>query len=542
MVKVVKGLPTEWGVCSRTVILDSHIEALSYHNNSIAVGSGSWDIIILDTITGTQTAVLSGHTNIVNSVEFSSDGTSLVSASFDETIKLWDVQTGGIVKTFSDAYLVVSVSISADCTTLASGSEDFTTCLWNIKTGECYHKIKQEDTVDCVIFSPTDPQHLISISGDQVWQWDSNGHKIKPPFYGQHVCFSSDGVQFVSCYKKAITVYNSSSGAIVAEFQITSSNAYQCSFSPDGRLIAVAADRTIYCWNITNSKPHLIETFIGHTEDITSLVFSSDTTLISASKDKSIKFWQIGVQSADPAGIDPKFTPPPSVPIMSITLQANDGFVITSDSDGVVKTWDISTGIHKASFQTPAQDHMRDVQMIKNRLILVWYADREVHVWDVGNEKLLLEVEIRGNVKGLRISEDGSMFFCLGVFSVQAWSIQKGKVVGEVKTESGGWGSLTIDGWKVWVHWPESEEYEGWDFETSGSALTELSGMPTLSNGSMIWDPRRGMIKNAVSGGVIFQLSGRFASPADVQCDGSYLVAGYVSGEILVLELKHLPL
>jgi WD40 repeat protein len=53
---------------------------------------------------------------------FSSDGTSLVSGSDDCTVKLWDVQTGGTVKTFfGHTELVLSVSISADYTIIASG-------------------------------------------------------------------------------------------------------------------------------------------------------------------------------------------------------------------------------------------------------------------------------------------------------------------------------------------------------------------------------------------------------------------------------------
>ena len=61
MITVVKGLPAEWGMCSRTTMLDSYTQTLSYHNNRVAVGSKA-GIIILDTITGTQTAILSGHT------------------------------------------------------------------------------------------------------------------------------------------------------------------------------------------------------------------------------------------------------------------------------------------------------------------------------------------------------------------------------------------------------------------------------------------------------------------------------------------------
>ena len=98
-VKVVKGFPAGWGRCSRTVILDSYALNLSYWNNTIAVGSGHGDIIILDAIIGSQIAVLSGHTWNINSLAFS-DGKLLVSGSDDKNVKLWDLQTGGVVKTF----------------------------------------------------------------------------------------------------------------------------------------------------------------------------------------------------------------------------------------------------------------------------------------------------------------------------------------------------------------------------------------------------------------------------------------------------------
>ena len=539
MFKVVKGLPAEWGVCSRTTVLDSYIQTLSYHCGRIAAGFVSGDIFILDTITGTQTAVLSGHKRQVRCVVFSLDGTSLVSGSMDNTVKLWDIQTGGVVKTlFGHTQSVYSVSISADYMTVASGSYDDTYCLWDIKTGECYCTIKQEDTVWHVVFSPTDPQHLISISNKMVWQWDANGHQTEPPFDGWHVSFSLDGTQFVSCHDKTVTIHNSSSGATVSEFQIIGSNAYQCCFSPDSRLVAVAASRTVYCWDITSSNPQLVETFVGHAKDITSLAFSSPTTLITASADRSVKFWQIGAQSIDPAVVDPKSTSLHSAPLKSITLQAEDGIVITSDSDGMVKTWDISTGIHRASFQTPAKLYKRDVRLINERLILVYCADSKIYIWDAGDEKLLLEVKVYNNVEDLRISGDGLKIFHLWAPNIWAWSIQTGEAMGKVKiTFSADMGSLIVNGSKVWTHRRQSG-YEGWDLGIAGSTPTKLSGMPALSNGSLLWDPKQGRIKNAVTGGVIFQLSGRFANPADVQCDGSYLVAGYGSGGVLILELK----
>ena len=95
-VKVVKGLPTGWGTCSRSVTFNHKPRTLTHWKDTIAVGLNSGEIITLDGITGVQTAILSGHTKEVRSLIFFPDGTLLVSGSFDKTVKLWDVQTGGL--------------------------------------------------------------------------------------------------------------------------------------------------------------------------------------------------------------------------------------------------------------------------------------------------------------------------------------------------------------------------------------------------------------------------------------------------------------
>jgi len=547
MVKVVKGLPAEWGMCSRTVVLDSFIYALSYHDSRIAIGSGSWDIIIINAITGSQAAVFSGHMKSVYCLTFSSDGTSLVSGSDDKTVKLWDTQTGGVIKTFSGhTHAIFSVSISVDHTIIASGSDDHVIRLWDIQRGECKHVIRQQNAVQYINFSPTDPKYLISICKSQLCQWNTDGHQIKPPSNSSHIAFSSDGTQFVSCYGAVVTVQNSDSGAIVTEFQVTSHNPQYCCFSPDDRLVAIADGNTAYIWDITSSIPHLIETFIGHTRYITSLAFSSPTTLISTSLDRSVKFWQIGAPSIDPAVIGPKSTFPTSAPIKSITPQKKDGIAITSDSDGIVKIWDISTGLCKASFQTPAKFFDRgDAQLINGRLIFVWNLEQKIYVWDAVRGEHLLGIYNDweyGDWEDIRISEDGSRVFSLNEDCICTWSVQKGEVVDSVVFEHSEFiGSLTVDGSKVWAYWPQSK-YQGWDFGIPGSPPIHLSNMPILTNGNMLWDPSQARIKNAVTGEVVFQLSGRFSEPIDVQCDGSYLVAGYQSGEILILELKHVLL
>jgi len=546
MVKVVKGLPAEWGMCSRTVLLDCVPWALSSWKNTIAVGFEHGGIIIFNTITGSQTAVLSGHTHEVHSLVFSSDGTSIVSGSFDMTVKLWDVQTGGVVKTFSGHRgWVRSVSISADYTRIASGSDDYTIHLWDIQTGECYHVINQDSYVFHVWFSPTDPQYLLSGSGCKIWQWDINGHQTTPIYDGFFVAFSPDGTQFVLCNGAVVTVQNSDSRTIVAKFHMAGAMVHCCCFSPDGRLVAVASGNTAYIWDITNSDPHLVETFIGHTNYITFLAFSSPSSLISASGDETVKFWQIGTLSTDLVKTDPKSTSLTLVKIRSITLLAKDGIAISSDEDGVIRIWDISTGICRASFQTPAKgSYCGNVQLIDSRLIFVWYIDRDIHIWDLEEGELLQTVYTHGDkLRDLRISGDRSKIFCLYYTYIQAWSMQTGEAVGRVEMEDvDPQQHLIVDGTRAWIHYPGSE-YQGWDFGTQGSSPVQLPNnmppdRPHLTE-TMLWDTNLSRVKDVVTGKVVFQLPERFTSPTVVQFDGCYLAAGYNSGEVLILDFNH---
>jgi WD40 repeat protein len=67
-------------------------------------------------------------------VALSADGLTLASGSFDQTIKLWNVQTGQLLRTLTGHTDVVrSVAWSADGQVLASGSDDRTIKIWGVK-------------------------------------------------------------------------------------------------------------------------------------------------------------------------------------------------------------------------------------------------------------------------------------------------------------------------------------------------------------------------------------------------------------------------
>jgi len=564
VVKVVKGLPAEWGKCSHKVLLNHMEQNLSCWNNTIAVGGYSGVITILDVITGNQVTVLSGHTGMVQTLTFAPDGKSLISGSNDKTVKLWDMQTGGIVKTFSGhTSAVLSVSLSPS-STIASGSEDMSIHLWDSQTGECHCVIEQQGFVTHVCFSPTNPQHFLSVCDDKVWQWDINGHQVGPTSNGSHIAFSPDGTQFVVCTGTAVTVQNFNSGVTVAYIPTVwmnldmDKNTRYCCFSPDGRLVAVLAGGTSYVWDITSSEPCLIGRFSQITSKTTSLAFSSPSSLISVSYSGSVQFWQIGTPSTNPVMTDLESTYPILFQIRSATMQARDGIIITSDSNGMVKTWDIPTGLCKAFFQTPVKDIFpRDVQLIDGRVILSWYADGKINIWDAMKGEPLLTIDgvESQHCQNFKISEDGSRVFSLmseGSYPrikmwIHAWSIQTGEPMGRVDCGSTMSipGYLTVDSSQVWLWTHPIINARGWDFGISGLSPIELpSRSPEMlhPSGVVLWNTDLSQLKDKATGGVVFQLPERYGKPWEVQWNDQCLFVHFEYIKVLILDFSHMLL
>ncbi len=100
------------------------------------LASGGWDETIRpwDVKSGTQFAVLQGHTGRVGSLAFSSDDKTLASGGDDKTIRLWDVGTGHLIgqPLTGSTFVVNGLAFSPDGKTLASEGEDEAVRLWDL--------------------------------------------------------------------------------------------------------------------------------------------------------------------------------------------------------------------------------------------------------------------------------------------------------------------------------------------------------------------------------------------------------------------------
>ena len=537
-VRVVKGLPAEWGMCYRTVLLDDASRCLSYGNNSIAVGVMHW-IIIFDAITGSQTAILLDHTSSVNCLAFSLNGKLLVSGSWDNTVKLWDVQTGGVIKTFwGHHYSVDVVSISADYTIIASGGSDHTIYLWDVKTGMCLHSTKGPIGVSSIVFLPTNPRQFISVAINGIQQWDVNGCKLVLEYTGLCIAFAAGYPHFALCQRDGVIINDFNSGDTVARFSLPGEEPNHCYFSPDDKLLAVHCRTAVHIWDINSSEYWLVNCCCEG-----KFAFSSPSSLVTCA-DKSVMFWQIGSSFTNQISTDSKSALSNSPSILSVSLQTRDGIAITSDSKGVVQVWDISTGLLKSCFQIPGSHHTTgNAWLGDGRLLFVWYDNKSIFIWDSDEDEIskTLQAPMPASV---RMSGDGTKVFRHTSMTIKAWSTQTWESVGEVDL----WGkwayldSLYADNSRVWVR-SKNLSIKGWDFGASGpSAVLLVNSFSERPRFDFIdgasWGTGPCLIRDTVTGEEVFRLVGRYAKPKCTQWDGQYLAAGYENGEILILDFS----
>jgi WD40 repeat protein len=89
---------------------------------------------VWDARSGGEVLKLNGHTNFVTSASFSPDGSRVLTGSWDTTAKLWDAESGSEVLTLKGhTDFVVSASFNRDGSRVVTGSADWTSKVWDTR-------------------------------------------------------------------------------------------------------------------------------------------------------------------------------------------------------------------------------------------------------------------------------------------------------------------------------------------------------------------------------------------------------------------------
>lgn len=128
---------------------------------------------------------LAGHSQGITALALSPDGKTLFSASYDKTIKQWDLTTGQLVRSLANhGSWIRAIAVSDDGKTLVSGggslndNSDTKVRVWNLETGQVTQTL--EGTPDSIGFVgyTADKQKIIAGSETTINIWDGNNYKL----------------------------------------------------------------------------------------------------------------------------------------------------------------------------------------------------------------------------------------------------------------------------------------------------------------------------------------------------------------------------
>ena len=283
----------------------SWVMSLAISSRKQILVSGSLDdtIRVWNLQTGNLIRTLSGHLKAVNSVAISPDGQLLVSGSDDTTVKIWNLQTGDLLHSLvGHSRDVNSVMITPNGLLLASGSEDRTVRLWKVRTGELLRTLS--GTAGMVKSVAISPNSLLLASGgldNQIKLWHLGSGELTRILYGH----------FNSVNSVAIT--------------------------PDGQILASGSkDKTIRLWNLQTGE--VIRTLTGHSDMVNAIVITPDgRMLISGSSDKTIKIWSVGTGDLICTLTDH------SSPISAIAISAGGQLFASGSWDNTIKIWQLTS-------------------------------------------------------------------------------------------------------------------------------------------------------------------------------------------------------
>jgi len=264
-------------------------------------------------------ATLKGHRGAVNAVAMSVDGQTLLSGSDDNTIRVWDVETGQFIRSLNGhGYGVTSVAISPDRLRAASGSHDRSIKIWNLNKAQCQQTFAGKvfrlfgqghaAAVTCVAFTP-DGRTLLSGSFDRtIKSWDVASGTCTHTFTGHRtpvtsLAISPDGMTAVSgAWDRTLRIWDVASGqcrrVIAGSFlwvfgEGHSRAIYGAAYAPDGRtILSGSGDRMLKLWDAATGN--CLQTLMGHTGWITAVAFSHDGRwAASGASDRTIKLWDV---------------------------------------------------------------------------------------------------------------------------------------------------------------------------------------------------------------------------------------------------------
>jgi eukaryotic-like serine/threonine-protein kinase len=344
---------------------------------------------------------LGGDSDTVGALAFAPGGSVLVSADWQGKLRIWQPQTGKLLRPPIPAHNgpIPAIAFSADGKWLATAGSDMTVKLWSVDYAplglgllpgivnplpnlhERAALAGHRGQVRCLAFSPTSKLLATGASDWTIRLWDLSR-------------FPEGGANVPA---RALTGHTN---AVLS-----------LAFSNDGLTLASGSeDRTIRLWDLKElpkrKLPVPSETLTGHTDAVVALAFSPDgKTLASGSSlnDQSLRLWDVArrVERARLKGH--------TRAVFAVAFSPDGQTLATGSVDQTIRLWDPTTGRERTLLQGHTAQILALTFSPDNRMLASGGSDRVVRLWDLDEHREdTQQVEAKGKFGPMRFAPDAS--------------------------------------------------------------------------------------------------------------------------------------
>ncbi len=343
---------------------------------------------------------LTGHTGAVESIAVSPNG-QIVTGSEDGTIKIW--KQGKAVQTLTGhAEAIRAVAISQDGTRIVSASRDKTLKIWSNQGQEIATLKGHNSPVYSVAINPLNNQ-IVSTSGDKTLKiWNSNGTEIATleghvdRVWDVAYDLSSDAVNIVSVsWDKSIRIWQPNNDLVRV---LSGHEDVAIALDYKNNLIASTSDdRAVKLWDEAGT---LLETFREHTAEVYDVAIHNQT-IASVGADRSLKIWQTDGELL-------QNIPAHQAAIWAVEISPDGKKIVTAGNDDLIKIWSIEG---------------QPLSILKGHTQKVWDVaihpqgdrlasaseDNTINIWDIKGSHLHTLEGHKDAVRTVVYSSDGNL-------------------------------------------------------------------------------------------------------------------------------------
>jgi WD40 repeat protein len=414
------------------------------------------------------------HAGRITSAAFSPDGTRVVTASLDATLKLWDTGTGRLIRTFArhsnEIIAQVDVAYSSDGTRVLSGSQDGIK-FWEVATGRVIHAIDpgtffRSSSVGSIALSPDGTRALAGFHDGSAEIWDlPNGRRLHSLAAGDRrtsplaLAFSPDGSRVLTAGSDwAAKMWDAATGQVIRTFgtpmQDPSVFTVAVVFSPDGTRVAIGGhggrergndtlNDALEVWDAATGQ--LIRTVKGRLGGAQQLAFSGNGALLVGGAG--------GLRSVDVA--TGQLTPTAAPQVLAISA---DGARALTGYETTLSVWDA-----RSQHLTPLVGHGHRLELTSiatsqggDRVLAggrIWQGmsrsgDVAFSVWDLATGRLLRTTrpDRREEIAAVAFPSEGARAILRSPEGLKLWDADTGRVAGRLPVGRASARVLSTDG------------------------------------------------------------------------------------------------